>query len=79
MFPKVQVRDDANLVVDGKFITSVGGGLSYEPAFYLVEKIYGRDHAERTANGLVWDWNLNRVPHVIAGPAKPPASVSLGI
>jgi transcriptional regulator GlxA family with amidase domain len=69
-FPEVQVRNDANLVVDGKFITSVGGGLSYEPAFYLVEKIYGKDHAARTAKGLVWNWDLSQIPHVIAGPVQ---------
>lgn len=65
MFPKIDVRDDVRLVVDGKFITSVGGGMSYEPAFYLVEHLYSKDHAERTARGLVWDWNLDSVPRLI--------------
>ena len=36
---------DANFVVDGKYITSVGGALSYEPALYLVEHLYGAEHA----------------------------------
>ncbi|MFQ5641528.1 MAG: DJ-1/PfpI family protein, partial [bacterium] len=67
MFPKVNVSDDANLVVDGKFITSVGGGLSYEPAFYLVEKLYSKEHALRTAGGLVWDWDLSKTPHLVVG------------
>jgi transcriptional regulator GlxA family with amidase domain len=65
MFNKVDVRDDVRLVVDGKYITSVGGAMSYEPAFYLVERLYGRDHAERTARGLVWPWNLAAVPHIV--------------
>ena len=65
MFPKVEVRDDVRLVVDGKLITSVGGGMSYEPAFYLVERIYGSDHAAATARGLVWPWKLADVPHLI--------------
>ncbi len=64
-FPQIDVRDDVRLVVDGKFITSVGGGMSYEPAFYLVEKIYSREHAEKSARGLVWPWKLENVPRVI--------------
>ena len=70
MFPQVDVRSDVNLVVDGKFITSVGGGLSYEPAFYLVERIYSKEHAERTAQGLVWPWDLSKVPHLIVDSRK---------
>ncbi len=65
MFPKVDVRHDVNLVVDGKFITSVGGALSYEPALYLVEKLYSYESAKRTAQGLVLDWNLDNIPHLI--------------
>lgn len=65
MFPDVDVRYDARLVVDGKFITSVGGGMSYEPAFYLVERLYGKAHADTTAGGLVWPWDLASVPHRI--------------
>ncbi len=64
-FPQINVRFDANFVVDGKFITSVGGAASYEPALYLVEKLYSREHAVRTGQGLVIDWNLEKVPHVI--------------
>lgn len=65
MFPKVDMRDDVRLVVDGKFITSVGGGMSYEPAFYLVERLYGKEHVEASARGLVWPWDLSTVPHTI--------------
>ena len=61
------IRNAAFLCVDGKFITSVGGGLSYEPAFYLVEKLYSKEQALRTAGGLVWDWDLSKVPHLVAG------------
>ncbi len=68
MFPGVDVRYDANFVVDGKYITSVGGALSYEPALYLVEQLYGRAHARRTAEGLVLDWDAARIPHFIADP-----------
>ena len=62
MFPEVSVRYEERLVVDGKFITSVGGALSYEPALYLVEELYGKSHARETATGLVLNWNLDRIP-----------------
>ena len=65
MFPKVDVRRDVNFVVDGKFITSVGGALSYEPALYLVEKLYSKENARRVAKGLVLDWDLGKIPHVV--------------
>ena len=52
-------------MVDGKFITSVGGALSYEPALYLAEMLYGVDHARRTAQGLVLDWDAAQIPHFI--------------
>ena len=66
MFPEVDVRYDVRLVVDGKFITSVGGGMSYEPAFWLVEHLYGAEHVAATARGLVWPWDLRTVPHLIS-------------
>lgn len=70
MFPKVEVRDDVRLVVDGKYLTSVGGGMSYEPAFWLVEHLYGREHAEASARGLVWPWDTSTLPHVVV-PERP--------
>jgi transcriptional regulator GlxA family with amidase domain len=72
MFPDVDVRDDANFVADGKYITSVGGALSYEPALYLVEKLYSVENAKRVAKGLVLDWNLDDIPHLITD-SKPGA------
>lgn len=65
MFPEVDVRHDVRMVVDGKFVTSVGGGMSYEPAFWLVEHLYGAEHVAATARGLVWPWDLSTVPHLI--------------
>lgn len=73
MFPGVDLRDDVRLAVDGKFITSVGGGMSYEPAFYLVERLFGEEHAATTARGLVWPWSLDDVPHVIRRQRPTPA------
>ena len=65
MFPQIDVRTDARIVVDGKYITSVGGGMSYEPAFWLVEHLYGVEHAKRSAQGLVWPWDATSVPTLV--------------
>ncbi|MEM8929788.1 MAG: DJ-1/PfpI family protein [Acidobacteriota bacterium] len=77
MFPKVDMRDDVRLVVDGKYLTSVGGGMSYEPAFWLVEELYGAEHVKATARGLVWPWDRATVPHVVVerpGEGSTPAA-----
>lgn len=69
MFSEVDVAYDVNFVVDDRFITSVGGALSYEPALYLLERLYGKAHARETATGLVLDWNLSRVAHRVVRSA----------
>ena len=65
MFPNINVRFDVRLAVDGKYISSVGGALSYEPALYLVERLYGVEHAVETAQGLALDWDLATIPHSV--------------
>jgi transcriptional regulator GlxA family with amidase domain len=52
-------------VHDGKYITSVGGAKSFEAALYLCEYLYGAEIARRLAKGLVIDWDLAEVPHLI--------------
>lgn len=64
-YPALDVRYDVNFVVDGKMVTSVGGALSYQPALYLLERIYSRTHAHRTGLGLVLDWNPEQIPHLV--------------
>lgn len=66
MFPAIDVRYDVNFVHDGKYITSVGGARSYEPALYLMEVLYGAEHARETATGMVLDWDASLLPHFIA-------------
>ena len=57
-FSSVDVRFDRRMVVDGKYITSVGGAMSYEPAFWLVEHLWDSTRVSRNARGLVWPWNM---------------------
>ena len=65
--PPSTVRDDVRLVVDGKYVTSVGGGMSYEPALWLVERLWGAERAAANARGLVWPWDTATLPHVVVG------------
>lgn len=65
MFPAIEVRYDVGFVADDRFITSVGGAKSFEPALYLVETLYSAEHARRSAQGLVIDWDLSQVPHLV--------------
>ena len=57
------------LVIDGKYVTSVGGGMSYEPAFWLVERLWGPARVAGNAQGLVWPWDLEAVPHLVTDSA----------
>ncbi len=65
LFPEIQVRDDVRLVVDGKYVTSVGGAMSYEPAFWLVDRLWGAERVAANAEGLVWPWDLETLPHIV--------------
>ena len=65
MFPNLDVVSDVLFVHDGKYITSAGGAKSFEAALYLCEHLYGDSIARSLAGGLVIDWNLDKVPHVV--------------
>ncbi len=65
MFPQLDIRDEVLFVHDGKYITSAGGAKSFEASLYLAEHLYGADIAKRLAKGLVIDWSLDEVPHLI--------------
>ena len=65
MFPKLDIRKDALFVHDGKYITSAGGVKSFEASLYLCELLYGKEVAQQLADGLVIDWNLENVNHII--------------
>lgn len=64
-FPDHDIREDVLFVHDGKFITSAGGAKSFEAALYLTEHLYGAAIARRLAKGLVIDWDLAQVPHLV--------------
>jgi len=64
-FPQLDIRKDVLFVHDGKYITSAGGAKSFEAALYLTEHLYGAEIARSLSGGLVIDWDLKDVPHII--------------
>lgn len=67
-FPNLDIRKDVLFVHDGKYITSAGGAKSFEAALYLAEYLYGDSIARSLAGGLVIDWDLSQVPHLVIDP-----------
>jgi len=65
MFPDLDIRKEVLFVHDGKYITSAGGAKSFEAALYLCEYLYGPEIARSLAGGLVIDWKLEEVPHLV--------------
>ena len=65
MFPNLDIRKEVLFVHDGKYITSAGGATSFEAALYLCEYLYGKDITQSLAGGLVIDWNVEDVPHLV--------------
>lgn len=65
LFPHLDIRKEVLFVHDNKYITSAGGAKSFEAALYLSELLYGKEIAQSLAGGLVIDWNLDDVPHLI--------------
>jgi transcriptional regulator GlxA family with amidase domain len=65
MFPNLDIRKEVLFVHDGKYITSAGGAKSFEAALYLCEYLYGKEIAQSLASGLVIDWKLDKIPHII--------------
>lgn len=64
-FPHLDVRSEVLFVHDDNVITSAGGAKSFEAALYLAELLYGKEIAQSLAGGLVIDWQLEKVPHIV--------------
>jgi transcriptional regulator GlxA family with amidase domain len=71
-FPSVELKRDVLWVHDGKAVTGVGGARSYEPAMYIVEKLYGAEAARNIGRGLVIDWDVTSHEHRVGPRATLP-------
>ena len=70
LFPELDIRKNVLFVHDAKYITSAGGVKSFEAALYLCEYLCGKEIAKSLAKGLVIDWDVNTVPHLIIANKK---------
>ncbi len=65
MFPQLKVHEGYSFVHHDNLITSAGGAKSYDAALYLCELLYGQKAAKGIAGGLVIDWHLSQIDHLI--------------
>ena len=63
-YPKIDVQRDHSFVDAGHALTSVGGVKSYEIAMYFVENVYGKDVTAGIADGLLIDWDIEKLVYV---------------
>jgi len=68
----LRVVDGVSFVADGTVITGAGGVLSYDPALYLVETIYGEKVAHGVGRGMALDWDVQKTRHLAVGPGDAP-------
>lgn len=55
-FPQVQVKREIRWVDEGAVITSAGISAGIDMSLHLVERIYGRELAEKTAHHMEYFW-----------------------
>ncbi len=52
-FPNVKVEDE-RVVTDGNLVTSAGGLASYEESLFIVQRLFGKQEADRIGTALVF-------------------------
>jgi transcriptional regulator GlxA family with amidase domain len=55
-YPKVKVRADRRIVDNGKIITAAGVSAGIDGALHVVDRLCGRDAAQRTAVYMEYKW-----------------------
>ena len=53
-FSSTKTRKDQRFVVSGNVVTSNGGLAAFEAALYVVEQLYGKETADKVADGMVF-------------------------
>ncbi len=54
--PKAIVRSDKRFIDNGKYIIAAGISAGIDMSLYVVEKLLGKDIAEKTAQYMEYDW-----------------------
>lgn len=58
-FPSLDVREDVRWVDNGRIVSSAGISAGIDMSLHLVERLAGRELAERTARQMDYAWNRN--------------------
>lgn len=58
-FPSLDVREDVRWVDNGRIVSSAGISAGIDMSLHLVERLTGRELAERTARQMDYAWNRN--------------------
>jgi transcriptional regulator GlxA family with amidase domain len=58
-FPSLDVREDVRWVDNGRVVSSAGISAGIDMSLHLVERLAGRELAERTARQMDYAWNRN--------------------
>jgi putative intracellular protease/amidase len=64
-YPHLAVVEHVSFVADGPAITGAGGARSYDPAMHLVERLFGPAVARGVGRGMVINWDLRAVRHLV--------------
>lgn len=59
MFPQVSVKEGVRWVDEGNVVSSAGISAGIDMSLHLVERLHGKQLAERTAKQLEFDWTKN--------------------
>lgn len=60
--PNIQVRSKVRFVDSGRVVTTAGVSAGIDGALHVVERLIGREAAERTAHGMEYHWDAKREP-----------------
>lgn len=58
-FPSLDVREGVRWVDNGRIVSSAGISAGIDMSLHLVERLAGRELAERTARQMDYEWNRN--------------------
>lgn len=65
IFPNLDIKKDEFFTHDRNNITSEEGEKLFETTFYLSHDFYRKEMNQSLADGLVVDWKLEAVPHLM--------------
>jgi transcriptional regulator GlxA family with amidase domain len=60
--PNIQVRSKVRFVDSGRIVTTAGVSAGIDGALHVVDRLIGREAAERTAHGMEYNWDAKREP-----------------